>query len=261
LNPVSRTRPSLVASLRSALLWFVLAVIALSFCLCLPFFLLPRRVLKAIIAFHIKVGLKAMKLICALDWELRGNPPAAGTAVLVASKHQSAWETFVLQCILPDPAIILKRELLLLPFFGWALRKLKHLPIDRAGGLESLRQTIEAARLRVAEGRQIVIFPEGTRRDLGAPPAYQAGTFALYKSLAVPCLPAGLNSGGFWPHHGFIFRSGRIVIEFLPPIEPGLSREVFMRRLIQEIEGSSSRLLAEAAGSLAKPIDFEGQHD
>lgn len=258
---MSRTRPSLAIILRSALLWFVLAVIALSFCLCLPFFLLPRRFLKAIVAFHTKAGLKAIKLICGLDWELRGNIRAAGTAVLVASKHQSAWETFVLQCILPDPAIILKRELLLVPFFGWALRNLKHLPIDRAGGLESFRQTIETARQRVGEGRQIVIFPEGTRRDLGAPPAYQVGVFALYKSLGVPCLPVGLNSGCFWPHHGFVFRPGSIAIEFLPPIEPGLSKNVFMRRLAQEIEGSSSRLLAEAKDRLAKSIDFESRRD
>jgi len=249
---VSRTRSSLAVSLRSALLWFVLSVVAFSFCLCLPFFLLPRRVLKAVVIFHVKVGLKAMKLICGLDWELRGNPRAAGTAVLVASKHQSAWETFVLQCILPDPAIILKRELLLVPFFGWALRKLRHLPIDRAGGLESLREMLEAARARIREGRQIVIFPEGTRRELGAPPAYQAGIFALYRSLAVPCLPVALNSGCFWPHRGFIFRPGCIVIKFLPPIEPGLSRDAFMQRLALEIEGSSFQLLAEGMGSLAK---------
>jgi 1-acyl-sn-glycerol-3-phosphate acyltransferase len=158
----------------------------------------------------------------------------------------------VLQCILPDPAIILKRELLLVPFFGWALRKLKHLPVDRAGGLESLRETLKAARLHIREGRQIVIFPEGTRRDLGAPPAYQAGVFALYKSLGVPCLPVALNSGCFWPHRGFIFRSGCIVIKFLPPIEPGLSRDAFMQRLALEIEGSSFQLLAEGMGSLAK---------
>jgi 1-acyl-sn-glycerol-3-phosphate acyltransferase len=249
---VSRTRSSLAVSLRSALLWFVLSVVAFSFCLCLPFFLLPRRILKVIVVFHIEVGLKAMKLVCGLDWELRGNPQAAGTAVLVASKHQSAWETFVLQCILSDPAIILKRELLLIPFFGWALRKLRHLPIDRAGGLDSLRATLTAARMRIRDGRQIVIFPEGTRKDLGAPPAYQAGVFALYKSLGVPCLPVALNSGCFWPHRGFIFRPGRIVIKFLPPIEPGLSRDAFMQRLALEIEGSSSRLLAEGMGSLAK---------
>ena len=249
---MSRTRSSVAVSLRSALLWFALGVITFSFCLCLPFFLLPRRVLKAIVIFHIKAGLKAMKLICGLDWELRGNPQAAGTAVLVASKHQSAWETFVLQCILPDPAIILKRELLLVPIFGWALRKLRHLPIDRAGGLESLREMLEAARALIKEGRQIVIFPEGTRRELGAPPAYQAGVFALYRSLEVPCLPVALNSGSFWPHHGFIFRPGCIVIEFLPPIEAGLSRDVFMQRLALAIEGSSSRLLAEGMGSLAK---------
>ena len=193
-----------------------------------------------------------MKLVCGLDWELRGNPQAAGTAVLVASKHQSAWETFVLQCILSDPAIILKRELLLVPFFGWALRKLRHLPIDRAGGLESLRETLNAAQMRIRDGRQIVIFPEGTRKDLGAPPAYQAGVFVLYKSLGVPCLPVALNSGRFWPHRGFIFRPGCIVIKFLPPIEPGLSRDAFMQRLALEIEGSSSRLLAEPMGSLAK---------
>ena len=249
---MSRTRSLVAVSLRSALLWFALGVITFSFCLCLPFFLLPRRVLKAIVIFNIKAGLKAMKLICGLDWELRGNPQAAGTAVLVASKHQSAWETFVLQCILPDPAIILKRELLLVPIFGWALRKLRHLPIDRAGGLESLREMLEAARALIKEGRQIVIFPEGTRRELGAPPTYQAGVFALYRSLDVPCLPVALNSGCFWPHHGFIFRPGCIVIEFLPPIEPGLSRDVFMQRLASAIEGSSSRLLAEGMSSLAK---------
>ena len=193
-----------------------------------------------------------MKLICGLDWELRGNPQAAGMAVLVASKHQSAWETFALQCILPDPAIILKRELLLVPFFGWALRKLRHLPIDRAGGLESLRETLRAARMRIRDGRQVVIFPEGTRTDLGAAPAYQAGVFALYKSLGVPCLPVALNSGRFWPHRGFIFRPGCIVIKFLPPIEPGLSRDAFMQKLALEIEDASSRLLAEGMGSLAK---------
>jgi 1-acyl-sn-glycerol-3-phosphate acyltransferase len=249
---VSRTRSSLALSLRSALLWFVLGVITFSYCLCLPFFLLPRRILKAIVVFHVKAGLKALKLVCGLDWELRGNPRAAGTAVLVASKHQSAWETFVLQCILPDPAFLSKRELLMLPFYGWTLRKLRHLPIDRAGGLESFRGTLKAARLRIREGRQIVIFPEGTRKDLGAPPAYQLGVFALYKSLGVPCLPVALNSGCFWPHRGFIFRPGCIVIKFLPPIEPGLSRDAFMQRLALEIEGSSSRLLAEATGSLAK---------
>lgn len=249
---MTRTRSILWIGLRSALLWLVLGVITFSFCLCLPFFLLPRRILKVITVVHIRTGLKAMKFVCGLDWELRGNPDAAGTAVLVASKHQSAWETLVLQCILSDPAIILKRELLLVPVFGWALRKLGHLPVDRAGGLESLRETLSAARLRIRDGRQIVIFPEGTRRDLGAPPAYQAGVFALYKSLGVPCLPVALNSGGFWPHRDFIFRPGCIVIEFLPPIEPGLSRDVFMRRLALEIEGSSSRLLAEGMGNLAK---------
>lgn len=193
-----------------------------------------------------------MKLVCGLGWELRGDPQAAGAAVLVASKHQSAWETFALQCILSDPAIILKRELLLVPFFGWALRKLRHLPIDRAGGLESLRETLNAAQMRIRDGRQVVIFPEGTRRDLGAPPMYQAGVFALYKSLGVPCLPVALNSGCFWPHRGFVFRPGCILIKFLPPIEPGLSRVAFMQRLAMEIEGSSSRLLDEAMGSLAK---------
>lgn len=249
---MTRTRSILWIGLRSALLWFVLGIVTFSFCLCLPFFLLPRRVVKVIVVIHIKAGLKALKLVCRMDWELRGDPPAAGAAVLVASKHQSAWETFALQCILPDPAIILKRELLLVPVFGWALRKLRHLPVDRASGVESLRETLNAARLHIKDGRQIVIFPEGTRRDLGAPPAYQAGVFALYKSLGVPCLPVALNSGCFWPHRDFIFRPGCIVIEFLPPIEPGLSRHVFMQRLALAIEDSSSRLLAEAMGSLAK---------
>ncbi len=249
-----RTRFLSIAGLRSALLWLVLGAVALSFsCLSLPLFLLPRRFLKLVAILHIRAGLSAVKLICGLDWEIRGNPPPQRAAVLIASKHQSAWETFALQCILDDPSIVLKRELLLVPVFGWVLRKLGHLPVDRDGGLEAFRRTLDTARLNIKDGRQIVIFPEGTRRCPGAPPAYQAGVFALYKSLGVPCLPVALNSGGFWPHRGFIFRPGRIVIEFLPAIGPGLPREIFMRKLAGVIEDSSSRLLAEGTAGLAKP--------
>ena len=105
------------------------------------------------------------------------------------------------------------------------------------------------AQLRILNSRQVVIFPEGTRRDPGAPPAYQAGVYALYKTLGVLCLPVAVNSGSFWPHHDFIFRPGRIVIAFLAPIEPGLSREAFMARLAGEIEETSSHLLAEGPGN------------
>jgi 1-acyl-sn-glycerol-3-phosphate acyltransferase len=120
------------------------------------------------------------------------------------------------------------------------------IPVDRSRGSAAIADMNNRARAEVARGRQILIYPEGTRRPPGAEPAYKQGVAHLYRSLGVPCLPVALNSGLFWPRRRFVMRPGRIVVEFLEPIAPGLEREVFLQVLKERIEGASNTLLAEA---------------
>ena len=166
-------------------------------------------------------------------------------ACLVASKHQSAWETFALIPIFRDPALLMKRELFWIPFHGWFSYKFQMIPVDRDKGPSALRRMLREAKKRIEDGREIIIFPEGTRRAPGAPPDYKTGIVLLYDALGVPCLPVALNSGLFWPRRSVIRRPGTIVVEILDPIPPGLPKAEFLRRLETAIEGASNRLLVE----------------
>ena len=149
-----------------------------------------------------------------------------------------------------DPAFIHKRELTFVPLFGWYLWKTGMVSIDRRAGSRALVEMNRRARGEVQRGRQILLFPEGTRRQPGAPPAYKFGIAHIYASLGVPCLPVGLNSGMFWPRRSFLRRPGTIIVEFMPAIPPGLPRETFMAEVQGRIEESSIRLLAEAEAQI-----------
>lgn len=155
------------------------------------------------------------------------------------------FETIAHWGFLPDPAIILKKSLIYLPFFGQYALKLRNIVLDRKGYAAALKQMLKDAKARANEGRQVLIFPEGTRAEPGAAPDYKPGVAALYKGLGLPCTPVALTSGVHWPAHGFIRKPGTIVVEFLPAIEPGLSREAFMAELEQRIETATNRLLAQ----------------
>jgi 1-acyl-sn-glycerol-3-phosphate acyltransferase len=152
---------------------------------------------------------------------------------------------------------VLKRELTYIPFFGWYLLRAEQIAIDRANAQTALRQLTAKAKALFAEGRQLFIFPEGTRRPPGAPPAYKAGAAYVYDKTGVPCLPVALNAGLFWPRRRFLRFPGTILVEFLPPIAPGMKREAFLRELQWRIETATDRLIAEAAGhepqAAAKP--------
>ncbi len=148
--------------------------------------------------------------------------------------------------VLGDAAYVLKRQLLWIPIYGWYLRKLDNLSVDRAGGASALRVMVEAGKRIIAQGRSIVIFPEGTRTVPGERRPYHPGIAALYTQLDVPVVPVALNSGLFWGRRAFLKRPGRIVLEFLPSIAPGLPRKVFMRELESRIETASERLCATA---------------
>jgi 1-acyl-sn-glycerol-3-phosphate acyltransferase len=211
-----------------------------------PLLFAPRGWAMAALKVHARFELWLLRAIVGTTIEVRGRGNIPQGPCLVASKHQSAWETFALIPIFRDPALLMKRELFFIPFHGWFSRKFEMIPVDRDKGPAALRRMLREARKRIDDGREIIIFPEGTRRPPGAPPDYKTGIVLLYDALGVPCLPVALNSGLFWPRRSVIRRPGTIVVEILPPITPGLPREEFLRRLQEAIEGASSRLLVEA---------------
>jgi 1-acyl-sn-glycerol-3-phosphate acyltransferase len=189
--------------------------------------------------------------VCGLKLEFRGveNIPQGG--YIVAAKHQSSLETFALVLKTPDFAIILKKQLLFLPIFGLYLAASGQIAIDRARGRNALAQIIEKAGAVLRSGRQVYIYPEGTRRPPGAEPQYKPGVAFLYAAADSPCLPVAVNTGMFWGRNGFLRRPGTAVIEFLPAIPPGLPRSEFFERLKSEIETASDRLVAEARAARA----------
>ena len=226
--------------LRSALflLWFVAITTILSL-LFLPVLVLPRGATVRLARLWSRLTFWGLKVFNGIGFEVRGIPPKG--PVLVASKHMSMWDTLALYLVLDQPAIVLKRELLYIPFYGWFLWKAAAIPIDRTGGASALRKMSSAARQVLGEGRPILIFPEGTRKMPGAPPDYKPGVAGLYALLDVNCVPVALNSGAYWT--GFLKRPGIIVLEFLEPLEPGLKRDAFMDQLETRIETATNRLL------------------
>ncbi len=190
-----------------------------------------------------------LRVICNLRVEYRGveNIPTGG--YILASKHESFLETFALLHNAHDFAIILKKSLVYIPLFGLYLVGARQIAIDRARGRAALRQVIEQARDVLGSNRQIIIYPEGTRRPPGAPPRYKYGVAAIYAESNAPCLPVALNTGLYWGRRGFTRRPGVAVIEYLPPIPPGLDRDAFAARLESAMEDACARLNAEAVAS------------
>ena len=194
---------------------------------------------------HARITLWLMKWITGTEMEVRGRENLPDGAYLVAAKHQSAWDTIALILLFPDPALVMKAELLKIPVYGWFCAKIGMIPIQRETGPSALRQMLKAARDRAGDGRQIFVFPEGTRRLPGAPPEYKPGILLLYDSLQLPCVPIALNSGHFWPRDSLMRRPGKIVVEIRPPLPAGLPRKSFRQQLINAIEEPVARLEAE----------------
>jgi 1-acyl-sn-glycerol-3-phosphate acyltransferase len=187
-----------------------------------------------------------VRVICGIRLEVRGREHIPQGAALVAAKHQSMLDTVTPFLFMPAPSVVLKRELLKLPIFGWFSRRAGMIVVNREAHAAALRGMLRDARIRAADGRQVIIFPEGTRQAPGAPPDYKPGVAALYRDLKLPCIPVAENIGLFWPPHGIIRRPGVAVIEFLPAIAPGLPREAFMAELETRIETASKALLPKA---------------
>ncbi len=197
------------------------------------------------LAFHGRFVLCWMRLIIGTKIEIRGKENLPENPILIASKHQAPWETFAFPAIIKDPALIMKEELMAIPFYGWFSRKFEMIPIRRERAAIALKEMLKEAEIRKAQKREIIIFPEGTRTKPGAEPDYKPGVIKLYESLNIPCVPVALNSGTFWPRGSSKRYKGTIIIEFLPPIPPGLERKEFKQRLISAIETKCTQLQKE----------------
>ncbi len=219
----------------------------------LPLLLGPPGPLRAYSRFWVRVTLWLLRVIIGLSHRVVGRENIPAGPVLFAVKHQSAWDTLVINLIVRDAAIVLKRELTWIPLFGWCLIRMRQIAIDRAGGMSALRGMVKAARGALAEGRPIVIFPEGTRVAPGAKQPYHAGISALHSALDVSVVPVALNSGVFWPRRSLKLRPGVITIEFLPPLPADLSRRDFIETLETTIEAAAERLYRETAATIAYP--------
>jgi 1-acyl-sn-glycerol-3-phosphate acyltransferase len=210
------------------------------------FYFTPRKWSIRALQVWARSSLFWLRVIAGVRMEVRGAEHIPQGPCLVAGKHQSFWETFAILPLLDDPAMVLKKELTYIPFFGWFIYKFRMIPVERSAGTQALRALIEAGDGAIAMGRQVVIMPEGTRRGPDDPPDYKPGAAALYGKLGVECVPFAVNSGVYWPRRKFLRRPGTIVISFLEPIPAGLPRKQFQARLEQAIEGETARLVAEA---------------
>ena len=211
----------------------------------IPTYALPRRAFMAMAKSWGYTSGWLLRVVAGTRVELRGLEKIPPGALLVAAKHQSVWETFTLLTLFDDPAYIFKRELQWIPVFGWYAWKSRMIPVDRGARGGAMVGMIARAREEFSRGRQIIIFPEGTRTSPGAPPAYKSGVAQIYAACGVPCLPVALNSGLYWPRRKFLRYPGTIVLEVLDPIPPGLERDEFAARLERKIEEATGRLVAD----------------
>jgi 1-acyl-sn-glycerol-3-phosphate acyltransferase len=210
---------------------------------CLPLLLAPAAWVWMVAHLWIGGTLLLLRLICGLHHRELGVENLPSGPAIVAAKHQSAWETLFLTWRLRNPAFVLKRELLLLPLFGWFMRKTRMIAVDRAGRGAALKKMVRDANAAFAEGRHIIIFPEGTRVAPGMHKPYQPGIAALYSQLNVPVVPVALNSGLYWGRKAFTKKPGEILIQYLPAIPPGLDRKAFMAELEARLEPAAKKLL------------------
>ena len=187
-----------------------------------PIALLGRRPLRRHVTSWARFHRRCAAWILGISSRVEGAPPAG--SVLVAAKHQSMFETLEVVLLLDEPAIVMKRQLADIPLFGWVTLRYGCIPVDREGGAASLRRMMRAAGEAIAEGRPIVIFPEGTRVGVGEQPPLQAGFAGLYRALRLTVVPLALDSGLVWPRRSFVKRPGTVTMRFGDPIPPGLPR-------------------------------------
>jgi 1-acyl-sn-glycerol-3-phosphate acyltransferase len=223
----------------NVILWAVSIGCALLF---LPFTFLPKRIL---FAPYVWASLTSwvLKIFAGIRYQVEGQENLPKGGFIIASKHQSAWETLSFNHIFPKTAFVLKKELSTFFPLNFHMKHSQMIPLDRKGGKDALRTMVEKAKNIMDQERSLVIFPEGTRTAVGQKAPYKRGIYTLYKYLDKPVVPVALNSGLYWKRRGFIKYPGTIRVKILPPIQPGLPQDVFMKTLEDIIETESQKLL------------------
>jgi 1-acyl-sn-glycerol-3-phosphate acyltransferase len=228
----------------------------------LPLLAAPRRLVQRAARFWINGAILLQKTVLGLRYEIHGRENLPDGPVLLAVKHQSAWETMIFHHLLDDPTFVLKRELLKLPFIGWYLTKTGQIAIDRDAGMKAMNKMLDGAKAAAAERRQIIVFPEGHRQPPGHAGTYHPGVALLYSRLHIPLVPVALNSGLFWPRNALMRRPGTITLAFLPQLPEGLASRAMLAEIESRIETATRSLEAEAvegnprlAKALAGPVD------
>lgn len=214
---------------------------------CSPLLLFPIPAAMAVIRWWAGSVLFGARWIVGVRVEFRGLEHRPDGPALIAGKHLSMLDTIAPFVVLKRPAYVLKHSLIYLPFLGWYALRTKMVAIRREDAAKALKLMVSACRARLNEGRQILIFPEGTRSDIGDDPVYKPGVAALYRDLEVPCHLLATNSGQFWPGHGIDRKPGTVVFEFLPPLPAGLKRGELMAQMKEKLETASNALVAEHA--------------
>ncbi len=215
-----------------------------------PFLIIKNRILYWVGIIWCKISLFLLRFICGIKYQVTGHKNLPDSPYIVASKHQSAFETILFWDIFYIPTFVLKKELTKLPFFGIYLVRMGMVYIDRASGTKALKQIISDANQHICDGRKVIIYPEGTRTDPGKiTEKYNSGVVALYKNCNVPVVPVALNTGSFWPSKGWIKYPGLIQVNILPPINPGLDKEEFLKRLNNDIETRSFELYQDQSSN------------
>ena len=225
----------------------------------LPGIVLPRGFMQGVGKYWSRYSLWLLRVIVGTNWQVRGAERVPKGPAIFAIKHQSAWDTMFFPAYLGNPAMIAKKELRLIPFYGWFSWRAGTIWVDRKRGAAALRALVRGAQAALDEGRVIAVFPQGTRTRPGQDAPFQPGIAALYAGTEAPVVPVALNSGLFWPRRGFIKRPGTITVEFLDPLPPGLTRRAFMDGLKRRIDTKTAELEAEAG--LSQPTEPGARRD
>jgi 1-acyl-sn-glycerol-3-phosphate acyltransferase len=230
--------------LRSLLygIWYygVTVVLAIAY---IPLLALPRSAVRGGIRIWAQLLIWGLRVIGGVTLEVRGLDRLPAGACLIAAKHQSMFDIVPAFAYMPDALFVMKKELMRIPVFGWLNAKNGTIVVDRAGEAKAMRKLIADARDRFREPRQLLIFPEGTRRPPGAEPAYKPGVAGIYRDLETPCVPVATNTGLHINTAGVVTSRGTVIYEILEPIPAGLKRADFMRLLQERIETASNALL------------------
>lgn len=195
--------------------------------------------------FWAKGVLAISRIFAGVTWKVEGLEHLPAKPYILASKHQSFFDTVIWSLLVPDAAYVMKEELLTQPIFGWFIRRIDVVALDRSAGLSSLKKLLVDSAAKADEGLPVIIFPEGTRTLPGVKGRYHPGVAAMYEKLALPVVPVGTDSGVYWDRGFKGLRAGQITVSIQPPIMPGLDKRSFLNQVSDAIENASMALLPD----------------